>query len=325
MIAASWVEPAAGLRTIGGMTADANTLPLPALYSRFAQTGYITRLLNLAREEDLAERGDVTSVNCLPPGKQGRGVVVARKGGVIAGLACVPDILNVFGGRCSWVPSAIDGGCVAAGRTLGVVCGPMVDVLAIERTLLNLVGRLSGIATRTSEFAARIRGIGRARLYDTRKTTPGMRVLEKYAVRCGGGFCHRLGLHDAMLIKDNHIVGVGDAELATYVRAAADRARATGPLLFVQVEVDRRSQLESLVSLPSGVVDIVLLDNMSIAELTDCAALRAARAPWLELEASGGVSLDTIAAIASTGVDRISVGGLTHQAVSLDVALDVQG
>ena len=165
----------------------------------------------------------------------------------------------------------------------------------------------------------------RARLYDTRKTTPGLRVLEKYAVRCGGGFCHRIGLFDAVLIKDNHIAGVSVTELPRAIQRAATLARVKSHPAFVEVEVDTLEQYEALLTLPPGTVDIILLDNMSCELMSHAAKRRDEVNPGLELEASGGITLETIGPVSRTGVDRISVGGLTHSAVVLDVAMDVEG
>jgi nicotinate-nucleotide pyrophosphorylase (carboxylating) len=206
----------------------------------------------------------------------------------------------------------------------------MDELLTLERTMLNLVGRLSGVATQTARYVHAMRSANgeapRAKLYDTRKTTPGLRVLEKYAVRCGDGHSHRMGLFDAVLIKDNHVAGLSPAELPAYVRQASERARelAGGTLQFVMCEVDELEQLDALLTLPRGVLDIVLLDNMGVERLREAARRRDQMAPWLELEASGGVTIETIGAIATTGVDRISVGALTHSAVQLDVAMDMQ-
>jgi nicotinate-nucleotide pyrophosphorylase (carboxylating) len=203
---------------------------------------------------------------------------------------------------------AADGEEAAAMATLATLRGPLDELLGLERTLLNLLGRLSGIATRTRAFTKAMEPSCRARLYDTRKTTPGLRVLEKYAVRCGGGFCHRIGLFDAVLIKDNHVAGVGVKELPRFIQRA-----------------DTLEQYEALLTLPPGVVDIILLDNMSCERMSHAAKRRDEVNPSLELEASGGITLETIHAISRTGVDRISVGGLTHSATVLDVAMDVDG
>jgi nicotinate-nucleotide pyrophosphorylase (carboxylating) len=213
---------------------------------------------------------------------------------------------------------------------LAKLTGPARHVLGIERTALNLVSRLSGVATLTKRYvdAAAGGGTGTARVYDTRKTTPGLRMLEKYAVRCGGGCCHRLDLGDAILIKDNHIAGVSIADLGPRVRDLGTEARQRfSALRFVMVEVDGLDQLHSILKSASDVVDIVLLDNMNAdmlrraAQMRDDAAKGGARR--VELEASGGVTLETIGGIAKTGVDRISIGALTHQAVSIDIGLDI--
>lgn len=316
-----------------------NTLPLPALFERFNATGLVRRLLELAHDEDLGmpdaaatapagngvtrHVGDITTDCCIPPSRMARGAVVARGQGVIAGLAALPELMPLFAPSCTVKKCVDDGTAVAAMTTVAVVEGPLDEILGLERTLLNLLGRLSGIATRTRQFAMAIAPGSRARLYDTRKTTPGLRVLEKYAVRCGGGFCHRIGLFDAVLIKDNHISGVAASDLARVVATAAAAARIRGTPSFIEVEVDTLEQFESLLTLPAGTIDIVLLDNMSCGLMSHAAARRDAANPALELEASGGVNLSTIADISRTGVDRISVGGLTHSAVVLDVALDV--
>lgn len=305
------------------------------MWSRLAGGSFVPRLLDLAFDEDLGSAGDVTSLASIDPGLMARAHVVMRSGGVLAGLAAGPLVLAAYersvsrrGGHTGAVRVSVhaaDGQHLPPGTPIATLTGPARDLLAIERTLLNLIGRLSGIATRTAMFVQRLAPHARARVYDTRKTTPGLRVLEKYAVRCGGGASHRLGLHDAVLIKDNHLAGVGEGRLAEFVQQAAARARGLAPLQFVEVEVDRLSQFEALLALPRGVVDIVLLDNMGPPLLRHAAELRDARAAWLELEASGGISLDTIGEISATGVDRISIGGLTHQAVSVDVALDFEG
>jgi nicotinate-nucleotide pyrophosphorylase (carboxylating) len=292
--------------------------------------------LELARDEDLGPSvpgrrsidGDVTSAAGIEPSVAGAADLAARQGGTIAGLAIIPDLLEVFGTAARWTPHAEDGEHVAAGTCLGRLDGPLAEILSVERTLLNIVARLSGVATRTAEFVAKLDGLP-TRLLDTRKTTPGMRVLEKYAVRCGGGFCHRIGLYDALLIKDNHIAGIPPDRLAAVVHAAVDRARAAamksggGGLRFAEVEVDSLDQLRALLNARGAGADIILLDNMSAAMLREAVRMRNESGCRVLLEASGGVRLDTVRALAETGVDRISVGGLTHQAVSVDLGLDV--
>lgn len=316
------------IQTVGSPR-DLNELDLPSLYHWLSHSGLVRRLLELARDEDLGLPGplfgDVTSAACSLPPRPIKAEVRSRERAVVSGLAAVPEILVLFAPDCRFMPAVRDGVWLDRGDVLGTITGPARQVLAAERTLLNLIGRLSGIATRTAAFKVAMGDFTRARLYDTRKTTPGLRMLEKYAVRCGGGFCHRIGLHDAVLIKDNHLAEVRLADLARYVREAAERARTARPgaIGFVEVEVDTLEQLDAMLTLPRGHVDIVLLDNMEASTLEEASRRRAVRSPWLELEASGGVNLDTIGAIAETGVDRISVGSLTHGAVSVDVGLDI--
>lgn len=316
---------------------------LAAFYADARKTGLVRRLIELAADEDLGawrEReprggrtagpysGDLSTDASIPPSTTTRAKVVARRAGVVCGLAALPDLLDVFAPATVATPSVRDGSTIASGDMLATLEGPLDEVLGLERTLLNLVGRLSGVATQTATYVRAMRLAtkdSRAKLCDTRKTTPGLRMLEKYAVRCGGGHSHRIGLYDAVLLKDNHLAGVGVGELAAFVSRAAQRAHelAPGHVGFVEVEVDTLEQLDALLTLPKGVVQIVLLDNMAPPMLRDAAARRDAKAPWLELEASGGITLDTIAAVAQTGVDRISVGALTHSAVQLDVGLDI--
>lgn len=299
-----------------------NEVSLPSLYATFAKAGLIGRLLDLARDEDLGVGGDVTSRACGDSSHLSARVV-ARRACVVSGLAAMDDLRARFAPGTNMTRLAKDGDCVEVGRPVAIVEGPQHEVMALERTLLNLLGRLSGIATLTAEFVRQVPGESVAGLYDTRKTTPGLRVLEKYAVRCGGGKCHRLGLHDAVLIKDNHLAGVQVADLAGFVRAASERARAADSPAFIEVEVDTHEQLAALLTLHPGVIDIVLLDNMSIAGLRHACRMRDQANTALELEASGGVRIDTVKDIASTGVNRISVGALTHQAVSIDFGLDL--
>ena len=320
-------------------TDEINAMALPELFRHLSAGGLVRRLLEIARDEDLGvdpldaagrggaptgHSGDITSDCCITPERMGVGLVVARSGGVMAGLEALPMLVELFAPGCRFEVHARDGSNVGPGTTVATVRGALDELLGLERTLLNLVGRLSGIATRTAEFVAAIPPGSRAALYDTRKTTPGLRVLEKYAVRCGGGRSHRMGLHDAVLIKDNHLTGIAIGELAGFVSKAAARARAIGSPTFIEVEVDTLDQFAALLELPPGVIDIVLLDNMSCEQMNAAAQRRDAVNPALELEASGGVTLASLPAIAATGVDRISVGGLTHSAVSLDVALDVE-
>jgi nicotinate-nucleotide pyrophosphorylase (carboxylating) len=266
-----------------------------------------------ALEEDLGRAGDVTSIATIPDGVPARAVVVARASGVIAGLPLVAATFHKLAGEIETSASHRDGAAVAPGTTLMRICGPARAVLAGERTALNLLGHLSGVASATHEFVRRAAGTN-LRICCTRKTTPGLRALEKYAVRCGGGFNHRFGLDDAMLIKDNHIAVAGG------IRAVLERARkAAGHLVKIEIEVDTLDQLAEV--LATGLADAVLLDNMDAATLARAVAMAGGRLP---LEASGGITLDTIAAIAATGVDYASSGWITHSAPNLDVALDIE-
>lgn len=301
---------------------DWNALSLPAYYEAIGATGLVRRAIELARDEDLGQAGDVSSAAMIAEGVTGCAALAARAPGVAAGLACVPDILQVFGGRCRWAPAMQDGERVEAGQGAGEITGPLADILAIERTMLNMVCRLSGVATLTATYVKVVAGT-RAKIFDTRKTTPGLRMLEKYAVRCGGGMSHRMGLFDAALLKDNHLAHIPEGTLGERIAQAAARARGAGPISFVEVEVDTLAQLREVLTLPSGVVDIVLLDNMAPPTLAEAVALRDRSGARPQLEASGGVSMESLRAIAETGVERISVGRLTHSAPALDFGLDL--
>lgn len=315
-----------------------NEPALPDLYASVAESGLVRRLLELARDEDLGPEGrDMTGEATRSGSNDGpstTAAVVARQAGVAAGLATIPELLSVFGVSVKAELLAGDGDTVTPGDTLATLTGPLDKIVRVERTLLNLVGRLSGVATRTAEFVRTMRAPGDhpARLYDTRKTTPGLRVLEKYAVRCGGGCCHRMGLHDAVMFKDNHIAGVPAAQLAAHARSLVARVRAraaeTGVTpAFIEFEVDSLDQFDALLAVDHAgenrLIDVILLDNMPPVELVEAVARRDRAGSGVLLEASGGVTLETVAAIAATGVDRVSVGSLTHGAVSLDLGLDI--
>ncbi|MBN1396031.1 MAG: carboxylating nicotinate-nucleotide diphosphorylase [Pirellulales bacterium] len=281
-------------------------------------------ILRLAVAEDLGSRGDLTSIALTKEDDLGRANVVARKPGVVAGLAAVPQTLAAFETRLKWSPLWEDGSTVAAGRSIGAIEGPARGILAAERVLLNMLGRLSGIATLTRRYVEAVAGT-KARIFDTRKTTPGFRRLEKYAVRCGSGWNHRGGLDEAVLIKDNHLAlgrrRFSPAEAVAAARRFVQEFSREG-LMPVEVEVDSLEQLEAV--LPAG-PDIVLLDNMTPEQMRAAVARRDTIAPAVQLEASGGVDLDTLPAIAASGVERISVGALTHSAAALDFGLDWDG
>ena len=266
-----------------------------------------------ALDEDLGRAGDITTAATIPAGAKARAKLVARKPGTIAGLACAARTFELLDESISFRARKRDSDKVEAGALLAEIDGPAAPILSGERVALNFLGHLSGIATLTAAYVAKI-GNANARVCCTRKTTPGLRALEKYAVRCGGGVNHRYGLDDAVLIKDNHIAVAGG------VRQALEKARAAvGHLVKVEIEVDSLAQLKEV--LASGKADVVLLDNMDTTMLAEAVKLADGK---LKTEASGGVTLETVAAIAATGVDLISSGALTHSAPSLDVALDIE-
>ena len=264
-----------------------------------------------ALAEDLGRAGDVTSTATIPEGTRARTVVVARAEGSIAGLPLVAATLRTLDPAAALTPHARDGAAVRARTALMTIEGDARAVLAAERAALNFLGHLSGVATATAALVARVAHTS-ARVCCTRKTTPGLRALEKYAVRCGGGFNHRFGLDDAILIKDNHIAVAGG------VTSVLQRAKAVaGHLVKIEIEVDTLDQLHEV--LAAGGADVALLDNMDVAMLRRAVELVAGR---LTLEASGGITLATAAAVAETGVDLLSVGWLTHSATVLDLGLD---
>jgi nicotinate-nucleotide pyrophosphorylase (carboxylating) len=273
----------------------------------------IDDVVTRALAEDLGRAGDVTSIATIPEDATAHAILVARKAGVIAGLPLVAAAFRKLAPEVAITPHARDGASVAAKSALMHVTGPARAVLAAERVALNFLGHLSGVATATHEFVRRIKGT-RTRICCTRKTTPGLRALEKYAVRCGGGFNHRFGLDDAMLIKDNHIAVTGG------IRAVLERARASaGHLVKIEIEVDGLDQLGEVLAV--DLADAVLLDNMNVADMSKAVALVGGRFP---LEASGGITLESIEAVATTGVDYASSGWITHSAPNLDMALDIE-
>jgi nicotinate-nucleotide pyrophosphorylase (carboxylating) len=286
-------------------------------------------LVRLAVREDLERKQDWTTVVLVPPERRGAANVVSRHAGVVAGVPVLRTVIEEVNAQLTAVKHVEDGQKVEGGTVLARLEGSVRDLLTCERIVLNFLGRLMGIATLTAEYVAKVAGT-KARIYDTRKTTPGWRRLEKYAVHCGGGHNHRIGLYDAILIKDNHLAQFADpdetpAETAARAvrqakKAAADLVEAIATKdMIMEAEVDSIDQLKAVLAEQP---DIVLLDNLTLSGLREAVALRDRFAPGVELEASGGVNLETVRSIAETGVDRISVGGLTHAAKSLDVALD---
>lgn len=275
----------------------------------------LDRVIALGLEED-APWGDVTSELLLPEHSIARASLVAREPGILAGGRVLERTMAAVDPAIEVLLLVADGASVTPGMVVATVTGPAHGVLRAERIALNLMQRMSGIATETSRYVQAVAGT-HARIVDTRKTTPGLRVLEKYAVRCGGGHNHRFSLSDAVLAKDNHLgliaahQGLDLAELLLQARAKLPHT------MRIEVEVDRIEQIEPVLA---GGADIILLDNFSVPQLREAVALIAGRAV---IEASGGITLATVAAIASTGVDLISVGALTHSVRALDLGLDL--
>jgi nicotinate-nucleotide pyrophosphorylase (carboxylating) len=309
----------------------------------------LRRIVRLAVFEDLDRGQDWTTVCLVPEEAAASASIVARRPGVIAGVPTVPVILDEMEIEAQYHPLIQDGDAVTAGAIIARLSGPARDLLTSERMILNILGRLSGVATLTHQYVAAIAG-AKARLYDTRKTIPGWRRLDKYAVHCGGGHNHRTGLYDAILIKDNHLA-FGHEETADRAYTPAEAIRKarqflslqrdnlspppTPPLspssaappgtpdpnMLLEIEVDSLDQLHEV--LPEN-PDLVLLDNMTPDQLRQAVQIRDAAKSTAELEASGGITLENIRAIAETGIDRISIGALTHSAPTLDLALDWQ-
>lgn len=270
----------------------------------------VARFVASALEEDLGSAGDITTDCIIPAEARGEATIVARKAGVVAGLDLAEAAFKALDPEVSFIRMVDDGGEVAAGGTIAQISGKTRALLTAERTALNFLGRLSGIATLTAAYVKAVEGTG-ARIACTRKTTPGLRALEKYAVRAGGGVNHRFGLYDAVLVKDNHIAAAGG------LAKALERLRTRkGHVAKIEVEVDTLDQLEEALKFP---IDAVLLDNMDTAMLAQAVSRIAGR---VMTEASGGMTLENVREIAATGVDLISVGALTHSPRNLDSSLE---
>ncbi|MFO0956234.1 MAG: carboxylating nicotinate-nucleotide diphosphorylase [Isosphaeraceae bacterium] len=263
--------------------------------------------------------GDLTGEATIPKAARGAAKFVSRREGVVAGL----PVLDLLARRCAlatwFTPTAADGDAVGPGSEIASIAGPMRSMLMVERTALNFLQRLSGVASLTRRFVDAVSGT-RAVILDTRKTTPGWRALEKYAVRCGGGRNHRIGLYDAVLIKDNHLAWLEFLGDPDPIGTAIERARAlAAPGTTVEVEVDTLDQFDRALECRP---DIILVDNLGPEALSEAVRRRDGRQPGVLLESSGGIRLETVRALAETGVDRISVGALTHSAPALDIGLD---
>jgi nicotinate-nucleotide pyrophosphorylase (carboxylating) len=284
-----------------------------------AETTACRRLIEMALEEDLGHVGDLTSQAMIPAELQGQAAFTARSPGVLAGLDTVRLVCAGVDSRIVCNSLLVDGTILKANTRLAVLRGPVRAILAVERTALNFLQHLSGIATATRRYVEAVAGLP-VRILDTRKTTPGYRPLEKYAVRCGGGHNHRMGLYDGILIKDNHLASLGpDPEVITTILRTIRFQVGAG--VSIEIEVDSLEQVERALN---GKPNIILLDNMPLDQLREAVRQRNEAAPDVQLEASGGVNLGTVRSIAETGVDRISVGALTHSAAALDIALDYQ-
>ncbi len=268
-------------------------------------------LIDLALREDIGA-GDVTVRHFTDAARRGRARVIAKQAGVLAGVEVAEDVFRRVDASLAVERVRTDGDALAAGDEVLRIAGALGSILTAERTALNFLQRLSGVATQTRRYAEAIAGTG-CRLLDTRKTTPGFRLLEKAAVRAGGGTNHRFGLHDMVMVKDNHLAGGLHAwALAGGIAAA----KAAG--LRVEVEADTLEQVREFLATPG--IDVVLLDNMPLAAMREAVALRPA---GVQLEASGGITLENIRAVAETGVDFVSVGALTHSAPALDLSLEL--
>ena len=268
-------------------------------------------LLRAALQEDLGRAGDITTDALIPEAAQASAQLVARQPGIVAGLALAEMAFRLVDPALRFATAVPDGCRITPGETIARIEGPARGILTGERVALNFLGHLSGIATATASIVQAIAHT-HARITCTRKTTPGLRAVEKYAVRCGGGANHRFGLDDAILIKDNHIAIAGG------IGPALARARAhAGHLVKIEIEVDTLAQLEEVLAMGA---DAILLDNMGPAQLAEAVRMVAGRAVT---EASGGITLETAPAVAEAGVDLISAGWLTHSAVVLDIGLDI--
>jgi len=278
-------------------------------------------LIRMAMEEDLGS-GDVTTNLLFKDGTMAESRIVSREEIVVAGLPVLEEILRQYDERLKMTAHFRDGQAAHVGNRLATIRGPLRSMLSVERVMLNFLQRLSGIATTTSRYVRAVKGT-KARIYDTRKTLPGWRLLEKYAVRCGGGYNHRMGLYDGILIKDNHMAELGK-NFPTRIRRLVEDAKKVKGLQFIAVEVDHvDNQLNYVLKIPG--IDIVLLDNMGQWQLKHAVEMRdemCGKGKGPLLEASGNINLNNVSEIAHCGVDRIAIGAITHSAAAVDIGLD---
>jgi nicotinate-nucleotide pyrophosphorylase (carboxylating) len=295
----------------------------------FPQYEQLRELIQIARREDLGD-DDVTSRLLIPEGKIGVGTLLQKETGVVCGLPIVEMICRTYDERLrvEMIPGfhmeLIEGRFSDARTTpLLRMRGPLRSLLSAERIVLNFLQRMSGVASQTQRYVRRIAGTG-ARIYDTRKTMPGMRQLDKYAVRCGAGYNHRMGLYDGLLVKDNHLVPVPPPELAAFLSQVVGRSRAEDASRLIEIEVDTLDQLRDVLKVDG--IDVILLDNMDCPKMEEAVQMRnrVGKKGKVEMEASGGVTLETVRSIASTGVERIAVGAITHSAAALDIGLEIE-
>ncbi len=315
-----------------------NDTDLNVAFDAIVNRDALEQFMQLVLHEDLGYTApfcDITTTAMIDDSDETQPIeakVVAREPGYIAGFRAINTMMRVYRQAFPLPPQLEvvipDGQFVKTGDTVAILKGAQNAILILERPMLNLVSRLSGIATLTSQFVAEIKRAAphsKSEILDTRKTTPGLRELEKYAVRCGGGHCHRIGLYDALLIKDNHLAGIPAEQLTSILTQRITQIRSTNhkTLRFVEVEVDSLEQLDAVLACQQGIVNMILLDNMTPDLLVKAIQKRNAANPSCLLEASGNVSLQTIGKIAATNIDRISCGALTHHATSLDFGLDI--
>ncbi len=277
-------------------------------------------LIHLAKEEDLG-CGDVTSEATIPEDQKGQAQICFRQPGIICGLPVAQAILTEYHPQLTLESNCTDGQSIDAGQNTGTISGPLRHMLSAERVVLNFLQHLSGIATQTEKYVEQTKG-SKTQICDTRKTIPGWRQLEKYAVRCGGGTNHRMGLYDAGLIKDNHIAALNKETWSEGLAEAVNRLYDNHPdLKFIEAEVDNLDQLSQILNFKH--IHIILLDNMNNEQIAKAVAMRNEMNPNILLEASGGITLNRIKEISAIGVDRISIGALTHHIESLDIGLDL--